>query len=846
MALKPQLSFSSGELDPILHDRVTLERFQNALGTARNVMVGKQGTILSRFGRFNFKSAKHADTPIKIYCPPNSGLLLEVGLNPTTGRGYFELYDLSGTSLKSYDFSVSSLINATDGLDALHFEYSKDYIYMFPGPVESGLSIKFFYRIQTVTPFAVTRSDAFTVIPDFDATYPTVTGVSGSSGYGVDYAFTGVIDGQETVPHYYLNSTSTMKKPILATDDNELVIHLGLAIGTYPLDSFNEIRIYQRPAEGSSFGFLGRTTNIYNDAGTLKAKFTDVGADADFANGLPVLASRSGLSNLDNVGDMYVGTGAIYQQRLVLGNFIDYNKEAILASRPGFQNNFYADFPTSVDSALNFKAGSSGKAKVLRMVDYNGLIVFTSVGVFASVGVLTPDNLALEKRGNWIIDENVPPLVIPGGLFFVEKSTGAIKQLVYSQEQQAYDSIDQSIFSSHIFKKKTIKSWAFQDGLAPLVIVSFSDGTFATFTYSYEHQMKAWTRGDSIYPVEQVESTGEADLSFFVINKDGDRYIEGTVPRYISPSVYATNPEAHLLTYCALMDGMKIKVDLLNDDLFGTDEFILTPVVADDWEGQLTLTCGTSGLFLLAGNGAVGTIFRFFNPSDKTKLDLEIVSRTDDNTVVVTPTEEFPEEYADDFRLYLTHTIVDGLAHLEGELVSILADGDVLSSPYNDSAEEAETFSVVQGGEIDLDTYFSYRSAITIVGRPVVSDVKTLNISTAEQAPTMIESLTVNKLYVRTFESRGLYIDNQFPEEKIGEVDGTSVLDMQPLDEYYVPSAAPIIGNRAKPPVSKRIEVTLPGSWEGNGQIAFRQVDPIHFEILSIVADIEVLRRSDR
>lgn len=835
MSLKNQISFSSGELDPILHDRVTLERFQNALHTARNVMVGKTGSIMSRFGRFNFKQSAYANgLPIKIFCPPKSGLLMEFGLDMSF-QPYVNLYNFSGTLIHTYITSgLDHLYFSGANLEKLQFVYSGKYVYVFEG-TNSASSI---LRLEIFSPYTVRAASQ--VIPElfWPGGAISVATTTTSTGYKIDYAFTIVVDGEESEAQEVTNvSVPTLKKCINIAEETSLVIDI-IAGGSVP-NSYKEIRIYQRPSAGSAYGYLGRTTNFYIDAGRVKAKFVDVGADADFSNGLQTDIVFDTLDSDFTTGIILPGTGAVYQQRLILGNIIGINDEAILASRPGHQTNFYRDFPYSSDSALNFKAGSSGKAKVLRMIEHNGLVVFTDVGVFISSGVLSPDNLILEKRGSWVIDENIPPLVIPGGMFFVDKDTGSIRQLVYSQEISTYDSIDQTIFSSHLFKYRTIKSWSFQDGIAPLVIIAFSDGTFATFTYSYEHQMKAWTRSESVYPVEQVESTGDADLSFFVINKNGQRYIEGTVPRYIPPSVYAVNPEAHMLAYGSFMDSMTVKVDLLNDSLIGVDEFILTPLVVNDWEGDLTLTCGTSGLFTLVGNGAVGTVFRFFNPKDKSKLDLEVISRTNNNSVVVRPSEEFPSTYATDFRLYLTHTSVTGLGYLEDEIVSVMSDGDVISSPYNDSTEDTLSQLIVDLGVLNLPE----RSAITIVGRPIVADVKTLNITTVEQSPTTLESLTVNKLYVRTFNSRGIFVDNQFPEELENEVNGTSVKDMQSLDNYYVPSNSPIIGNRSKPALSKRMELTLPGSWETGGEMAFRQVDPLHFEIISIIADVEILKR---
>jgi len=844
MALKPQLSFSTGELDPLLHDRVTLERFQNSLATARNVMIGKSGTVMSRFGRFHFRKSKYDNAPIKVYSPPNSSLLLEFGYDPSSPTDtYVDLYDFTGTLLHSFDGTIGSGGNPVfraEDLESLHFETSKDVVYVFGGYNVSGSR----YEITKV-PLKVNDLGNWELQYSSSLLLPSTivansfVGVVGGTGYDIEYAWTAVYEGQET-EEKILNATPVFKKPINVGEMNTMTINVGSDITA--IESFNEIRIYQRPKEGSAFGFVGRTTNIYVDGAVLKAVYKDIGADPDFYNGLQTLISQEGLSDLETVGQNSIKTGTVYQQRLLLANFQNANVEAILASRPGYQNNFYRDFPYSANSALNFKAGTSGKAEVIRMIEYNGLVVFTTVGVFVSTGILSPDNLTLEKRGNWIIDDSVPPLIIPGGLFFVDKRTGAIKQLIYSQEISTYDSIDQSIFSAHLFKERTIKSWAFQDGVAPMVIVSFSDGTFATFTYSYEHQMRAWTRSDSAYSVEQVASTEIADTTIFVTNKNGNRYIEMTVPRYILPSVYVENPEAGLTAYSAFMDGLKVKVDLLNDDLIGVDELDITPVVSGDWEGNLTLTCGTSGIFTAIGDGQVGTIFRFFNPKDKSKLDLTVVSRTDDDTVVVSPSEEFPSDYANDIRLYRTFLTVDGLQHLEGEIVSVMVDGDVVSSPFNDNSEDTLSAIIVSGGDIDLPE----RAAIAIVGRPIVADIKTLNVSTAEQSPTMIESLNINKLYVRVKDSRGLFVDNKFPEENDNEVDGTSVEGMQSLDTYYVPSNTSIIGNRSKPGTSKRIEVIIPGEWENNGQMALRQVDPLHFEILSIVADIEILPRSNR
>jgi len=833
MALKNQTSFSAGELDPILHDRVTLERFQSALATARNVSISKSGTIMSRFGKFFFKESMYDnDLNIKIYSPPGSGLFLEFGLD-LSSQTYANLYNFDGTLLHTFITSGSDhLYFSAANLDNLQFAYSGDYVYVFEG----SNSVNSILRLKITSPYSVRAASQ--VLPSllWPGGAPSVAWTVSGTGYQIDYAFSIVVNGEESEPTSISNVA--LKKPISVSEKNDLVLTI-IAGASVPLE-YDEVRIYQRPVGGAAFGYLGRTDNFYIDAGNVKAKFTDLGSDPDFGKGFVGDIVTETLNRNFSTGIIIPSTGTIYQQRLILGNVIGINEEAILASRPGFQTNFYKDFPYSADSALNFKAGTSGKAKVLRMVEADGLVIFTSNGVYVSTGILNPDNIALQKRGGWVIDERIAPLVIPGGLFFVDKNTSTVRHLVYSNEMNGYDSSDQSIFSDHLFKERTITSWAYQEGVVPLIIVVFSDGTFATYSYSIEHQMKAWTRHDGVWPVEQVEGTGIADTTIFVINKEGRRQIEITVPRRIPSSVYSVNPEADKLAYSAFMDGLKIKVDLRNDSLVGADEFVLTPVTPSVWDGNLTLTCGTSGLFPNTVDlGAVGSVFRFFHPVHKYFIDLTVASRNNNNSVVVIPSEEFPSEYATGFRMYLTHLTVTGLDHLDGEQVSIISDGNLVSSPYNDNDNDTYSILTVIAGEVDIVE----RSAITIVGRPIVADLKTLNISTAEQSPMTLESLNVNKMYIKTHESKGVFVDNYFPEEKVGEVDGHSVEEMQSLESYLIPSGYPLIANRSKPLSSRRHEITLPGSWDNQGQISIRQVDPFHFEILSIILDLEVLRR---
>jgi hypothetical protein len=832
MALKPLLSFSSGELDPVLTDNVTLEKFNKGLTTARNVLIGKTGSILSRFSRYHLRSAKNSGEAIKIYHPPNTSYLLEFGdlYVRVLTFGYFGyFYEQPQLALS---VELVTLFTEAD-LPYLHFETSKDFVYIF----RSGQKMRKL-QLDGASSAFVADADVFKIPPPPNTINITPSGVlTGFPAY--DFIVTVVINGEESEP--IQDPTSYVRAGAIGES-------LAIDITWVGTDEVSEMRVYARPVGGGAFGFLGLSTDLVYDSGTTTwtGNYLDFGGEADFTNSNPGLITDYGL-NGEEILDLDPKTGLVYQQRLLLGG-LETDEEAILASRPGYQNNFQRDFPYAADSALQFKSGSSGKANVLRMLDHEGLIVFTTKGVYTNAGLLSVDNSGLDRRGAWIINETIPPLVVPGGVFFVDRAN-VIRQLVFSQEILAYESVEQTIFSNHLFKNRTIKSWTYQDGPISLIIVTFSDGEWASFTYNFEHQMRAWTRHDSKYPVDQVEGGSIWDYNFndlypatfFVTNKDGDRSIEVSLPRL--PGLLSQQvDEYYMMAPNAFMDSMRTYSTRLND-LLNTDEYYtITPVVADTWDGELTLANTFAGSF--PAGFVVGDIIRVFNPEDKSVIDLTVSDISGyPATIQATPSEEFPEELSEAANLYTTRNVINtGLDHLEGESVSVMVDGSLVTSPYNDQEDYEEL--VVTGGAITLpdDMY----GAIIQVGRPIVADVKTLNVSTLEQAPTLIESLNCNKIYVRVNESRGLYISNKFPEEADGDEDGTSVDGMEDLDESLVPLDDDLIGNTYHAPVSRRIEKTLPGSWESQGKVSIRQVDPYHFEIISLIPDITVLPRSDR
>lgn len=824
MSLKFQAGFGGGELDPALHERNNLNKYRTGLKTARNVIVAKSGRLISRPGRKIVAKTKTDNTAVKLFAA--LGCIVE------WGNLYVRLYSLDAA--KTFT-AVGSLVDefshslTTADLPNLRFEDDGTYLYVFYLGVAAGSPLKLW-------PVPSGAGGGFLPATIFNLpaapTGETATTTSGT-GYLVEYVYTRVVNGQESLTSVAQTEPvpgggGSISIPINAGEVSELVVKMHAGTSD---DGTQEMKVYRRPVKGNAYGFIGSSTKIYTAGGETRANFLDIGQAADYTHTPPSPVENWTARGGSNAYALLPIMGLIYQHRLLMVRY----DGALFASRPDFLNNFYTDHPVGADSSLAMRISTNRGSTPLWMCESNGLIIFTSKGIFVNSGAMGPLNLAFSKLGRWVIDSNVPPLVIPGGVIFIDKKTNVVRNLGYSNELQKYSGEELSVYSDHLFARRSVNSWGFMEGETPLVWVAFNDGKFASLNYEPNQEMRAWTRHDSyamvseentLLTTEQACETEYENVSAFITKKGTKRWIEVSVPRYATLEEIDDDPEAEMGESIAYMDSMKSYKTLLNDALDVGDAFVLVTTSPGVWDTYLQLTTSTSANFLV---GDVGKTYRFFNPDTGEVTDLLITAYLNSNTLQVLPSNTFPSEFATASpRIYLVRTTFTGLAHLEGEQPAIIVDGYVVNSPNNPDLFDSSL--VVSSGSITL----ANGGAIVHIGRAITGDIETLEPDTVEQRPVMIESKTANKIYIKTHESRGLFVGNEFPDEH-------SSTGMQPLDSWSTEDA--IVSNRYPAPQTKRTEITIPGSWESNGRVCLRQVDPVHFEVLSIMVDLQDERR---
>lgn len=707
-------------------------------------------------------------------------------------------------------------------LPFVQLEYgNEEFVYI----TKEGTYTKRMY-LKTLIPGDPSYSFRFTdygVMIEFPSTLPfgqssNIVATGTPAGYDVEYGYTYFIDGQESgMLPIFINA----KLPIAVGQFNTVTVEL--TIFDYQKNSNKKVNIYRRPKQGQAYGFIG-VADTYADTASPPHTdrlftFIDYGQSSDFTH-LPPTNQSDFEADTKAFVFRQVKARAIglYQQRVVLGGTLSKNSEASFVSRPGYPLNFKRDYPLNAESALAIKAGSIGTPKVLRYADIGGLVAFTTQGIYSTPnGPLVPETAYMILKANYVLDSIVSPLKLPGVVIFPELSTNSIIAINYSDDQASFVGSDILIYSSHLLEGKRVVSWAYQDGIVPLVWCVLDDGTLTLLTWQNEQLVRAWSRGDTDGLFESVTAYKNSDGTkgvYFIVNRGGSRSIEKVSNRWVTD----------IKDYIGMDSAVTYKSPL-------NSSFTLTPVSVGDWEGNLKLVANSNVFANTADNGAIGSIFRYFHPTEKYAVDLEVVAYTSQTQVTVIALSEFPQLDNKFNVLYRTATVITGLNHLEGKNVSVLLDGFVQASPYN-LVDEKETYTVT-GGQITLST----RGAIVQVGLPYVVDVETLDVETVEQKPTWLESILCNKIMIKYFRSRMAWVGQYFGPDDTNEGMENQEKEYQALGDVNV---AP----KALQPYTQRTEVTVEGDWQGQGRVAIRQVDPLPLEISSIIPDIQVEYRS--
>jgi hypothetical protein len=150
--------------------------------------------------------------------------------------------------------------------------------------------------------------------------------------------------------------------------------------------------------------------------------------------------------------------------------------------------------------------------------------------------------------------------------------------------------------------------------------------------------------------------------------------------------------------------------------------------------------------------------------------------------------------------------VISGLDHLEGKVVSILADGAV--HPQR----------TVVRGSVTLDA----EASVVQVGLPIESDIQTLPLAMQIDGFGQGRYKNINKAWLRVYRSSGIFV---------GPDADHLVEAKQRTTEIY--GSAPALK-------SEEIQIMLTPSWADGGQVYVRQSDPLPLTIVSMTLEVAV------
>lgn len=563
-----------------------------------------------------------------------------------------------------------------------------------------------------------------------------------------------------------------------------------------PANATTEYNVYKE--SGGIFGLIGVTKG---------GSFSDVGITPDTTIQPPLV--RPPFLGAGN----YPSTVAYIQQRRTLANTTN-NPEQVAMSQTGYYTNFHVNSPVRDSDAVIFTMAGARVNPVRHILDAGRMVVMTSEAEFSiggnESGIILPGQINPKQHSNHGASE-VQPILAGDSVLFIQEQGSIVRDLAFQFSSDGYTGNDLTTFSAHLVDGYELTYMDYQKTPHPIVWFVRDDGVLLSLTYVKEQQILGWAKHDTdgLYKCVSCITEG-SETSVYVIVQ---RTIDGRTVQYIER--FASRD------YSDVIDAV-FAHSALSYDGRHTGSTTMTLSGGSTWlyGEELTLTASASTF----ASTDVGNEIWLYEASG-TPLRLSITSYTSATVVKVQANRTVPVALRSVAWTDWAEAVdtLQGLWHLEGETVAVVADRFVLGSPNND----AYPTYTVDDGEITLEE----PHAVIHVGLPYLSDLETLDIDTSQGESLIGKKKRVSRVTVSCVESRGIWAgpkpptdDDDDPLENLTE---KKIRD----EEGYDDPVALLTGDA---------EVIIRPNWNSNGRVFVRQVDPLPLTITAITGDADV------
>lgn len=364
----------------------------------------------------------------------------------------------------------------------------------------------------------------------------------------------------------------------------------------------------------------------------------------------------------------YPALSTIYQQRQVFAASLEA-PITIWGSQLRRFNNFNSSDLVLATDSYEFDLDTPAINPIRHLLaTRGGLIAMTQDNVWLVRGAtdqaITPTSVLAEPQ-TYTGVSNLDPIRINSSILYTEGKGYAVRTLEYNEFSRVYSGVDRSILSSHLFGEgKEILAWAFQESPYKVVWCIRADGALLAYTTVQEEEVFAWTpcetQGRFVDVIKVRENNN--DRIYLAI----ERFIAGRWTRFFE--------RLDLRQFKHAEEAWCVDSGLALDKTFPAGTVTLfksetgeytASIVGGNWDSAIgKMLRAAEGLFeVMEVEGAVAT--------------LRVRRHA---TAWVPETEEaysFPLLQGM-WSLDTPVSNISGLHHLEGETVSILADGNVI------------------------------------------------------------------------------------------------------------------------------------------------------------------------
>lgn len=481
-------------------------------------------------------------------------------------------------------------------------------------------------------------------------------------------------------------------------------------------------------------------------------------------------------------------TVKFYENRIIYGGS-DFNPDTVWGS---WQDDYPNFAPEDQDDAAFTYIVLAEQVNAIRWLSpQKTLRIGTSGAEFSMSGgsetqSITPTNVRV-TRETGLGSNTVEPLLIENATLFWQRAGRKLREFVFSFEVDNFVAPDISLISEHITRPGVI-DMSYQSEPDGIVWVIRSDGVLIGLTYLRGQDVIGWHRhilgGTDVFVCSIATIPIETqDQTWLIV----ERTINGTSQQYIE---YIGN------TFVDATVNDAVFVDASASFLGTKPAATLTPAAVSG--SGVTVTAGSSVFTssdvgkTIRGNGGKATI----------------VSQAGTTAVVniLLPFADTSAIASQDWTLSTNR--VTGLWHLEGQSVSILADGGV------------HPMTVVTNGAITLNGQYTW----VHIGLGYTQILESLDLESGSAIGTAQGSRSrITEIMVRIFESVGMKVGRD--EEHITTVDFRKPSDQQ---------------NEGVPLFTGEKILRPKHGWKDGAKVMIRQEQPLPLTVLGFVAKMQV------